>query len=76
MIENFRAHPHTRAACLEAARSFEQCAAKNLVEAQDSADRGAADSALQSQAKTRLAQQHARDLAFACEKCVDVLNAG
>jgi hypothetical protein len=87
MIENFRAHPYTRAVCLEAARLFEKCAAKHLVEAHDSADRGAANSALQFQAKTRLAQQHAssgicvrkmsppRHRAFNLDDD-DVLNAG
>jgi hypothetical protein len=59
MIENFRAHPYTRAVCLEAARLFEQCAAKHLVEAQDWADRGVVDSALEFQTKARLAQQRA-----------------
>jgi hypothetical protein len=59
MIENFRAHPYTRAVCLEAARLFEQCAAKHLVEAQDWADQGAMESALESQTKARLAQQRA-----------------
>jgi hypothetical protein len=59
MIENFRTHPYTRAVCLEAARLFEQCAAKHLVEAQDWADQGAVDSALEFQTKARLAQQRA-----------------
>ena len=59
MIENIRTHPYTRAVCLEAARLFEQHAAKHLVEGQDRADQGAADSALEFQAKARLAQQRA-----------------
>lgn len=59
MIENIRAHPYTRAVCLETARLFEQRAAKDLVKAQDSADRGVADSALELQSKARLAQQRA-----------------
>ena len=59
MIENFRTHPYTRAVCLETARLFEQHAAKHLVEAQDRADQGAADSALEFQTKARLAQQRA-----------------
>lgn len=59
MIENFRAHPYTRAVCLETARLFEQRAAKHLVEAQDAADEGAVDSAREFQAKARLAQERA-----------------
>ncbi len=59
MIENFRAHPYTRSVCLETARLFEQCAAKSLVEAQDWADRGVTDLALQCQTKARLAQRRA-----------------
>jgi hypothetical protein len=59
MIENIRAHPYTRAVCLEAARLFEQRAAQHLVEAQDWADRGAVDSALEFQTKARLEQQRA-----------------
>ena len=59
MIENIRTHPYTRTVCLETARLFEQRAAKHLVEAQDGADQGAADSALEFQTKARLAQQRA-----------------
>jgi hypothetical protein len=59
MIENFRAHPYTRSVCLETARLFEQRAAKHLVEAQDSADQGVTDSALERQTKARVAQQRA-----------------
>ena len=59
MIENIRTHPYTRAVCLETARLFEQHAAKHLVEAQDRADQGAGDSALEFQTKARLAQQRA-----------------
>jgi hypothetical protein len=59
MIENFRTHPYTRAVCLEAARLFEQRAAKHLVEAQDWADQGVANSVLELQTKARLAQQRA-----------------
>jgi hypothetical protein len=54
VIENFRAHPYTRSVCLETARLFEQHAAKHLVEAQDSADRGVTDSALELQTKARV----------------------
>jgi hypothetical protein len=59
MIENFRTHPYTRAVCLETARLFEQRTAKHLVEAQDAADEGAADSAQQFQTRAKLAQQRA-----------------
>jgi hypothetical protein len=59
MIENIRNHPYTRAVCLETARLFEQHAAKHLVEAQDRADQGVANSALEFQTKARLAQQRA-----------------
>ena len=59
MIENFRTHPYTRAVCLETARLFEQQAAKDLVEAQCSADEGSLDRARELQAKARLAQQRA-----------------
>jgi hypothetical protein len=59
MIENIRIHPYSRAVCLETARLFEQHAAKYLVEAQDRADQGAGDSALEFQTKARLAQQRA-----------------
>ncbi len=59
MIENIRAHPYTRAVCLETARLFEHRAAKHLVEAQDSADQGVANSALEFQTKARFAQQRA-----------------
>jgi hypothetical protein len=59
MIENIRTHPYTRAVCLETARLFEQRAAKHLVEAQDRADQGAADSAVEFQTEARLAQQRA-----------------
>jgi hypothetical protein len=59
MIENIRAHPYTRAVCLETARLFEQRAAEHLVESQEWADQGAADSALEFQTKARLAQQRA-----------------
>ena len=60
MIENIRNHPYTRAVCLETARLFEHRAAKHLVEAQDWADQGVANSALEFQTKARLAQQRAR----------------
>jgi len=59
MIENMRSHPYTRAVCLETARLFEREAAKDLVEAQCSADEGAADRARELQAKARLSQQRA-----------------
>jgi hypothetical protein len=59
MIEKIRTHPYTRAVCLETARMFEHRAATHLVEAQDRADQGAADSALDFQTKARLAQQRA-----------------
>lgn len=59
MIENLRSHPYTRAVCVETARLFECQAAKDLVEAQCSADQGAADRARELQAKARLAQQRA-----------------
>ncbi len=59
MIENIRSHPYTRAVCLETARLFEQRAAKHLVKAQDWADQGVANSALEFQTKARLAQQRA-----------------
>ena len=59
MIENIRTHPYTRAVCLETARLFEHHAAKHLVEAQDWADQGVANSALEFQTKARLAQQRA-----------------
>jgi hypothetical protein len=59
MIENIRTHPYSRAVCLETARLFEQHAAKHLIEAQDKADQGAADSAQGFQTKARLAQQRA-----------------
>src|ERR1700689_3269214 len=59
MIENIRTHPYTRAVCLETARLFEQRAAKHLVEAQDWADQGVANSALEFQTKARLVQQRA-----------------
>ncbi len=59
MIENFRAHPYTRAVCLETARLFEGQAAKDLVEAQCSSDEGALNRAQELQAKARLAQQRA-----------------
>jgi len=59
MIENIRAHPYTRAVCLETARLFEHRAAKHLVEAQDWVDQGVANSALEFQTKARLAQQRA-----------------
>ena len=60
MMENIRTHPYTRAVCLETARLFEQRAAKHLVEAQDWADQGAANSALEFQTEARLAQQRAQ----------------
>ena len=60
MIENIRNHPYTCAVCLETARLFEHRAAKHLVEAQDWADQGVANSALEFQTKARLAQQRAR----------------
>ena len=59
MIENIRAHPYTRAVCLETARLFEHRAAKHLVEAQEWADQGVANSALEFQTKARFAQQRA-----------------
>ena len=59
MIENIRTHPYTRAVCLETARLFEGQAAKDLVEAQCSADEGSLDRARELQAKARLAQQRA-----------------
>jgi hypothetical protein len=59
MIENIRTHPYTNAVCLETARLFERRAAKHLVEAQDWADQGVANSALEFQTKARLAQQRA-----------------
>jgi hypothetical protein len=59
MIENIRTHPYTRAVCLETARLFEHRAAKHLVEAQDWADQGVVNSALEFQTKARLAQQRA-----------------
>jgi len=59
MIENIRTHPYTRVVCLETARLFERQAAKDLVEAQCSADEGALDRARELQAKARLAQQRA-----------------
>jgi hypothetical protein len=59
MIESFRTHPFTRAVCLEAARLFEQRAAKDLVDAQCRADEGALGDAQRLQAKARLAQQRA-----------------
>jgi hypothetical protein len=59
MIENLRTHPYTRAVCLEAARLFEQQAARDLVEAQCCADRGAQEQAEELQANARLAQQRA-----------------
>jgi hypothetical protein len=39
--------------------TFEQCAAKHLLEAQDWADHGVVDSALEFQTKARLAQERA-----------------
>ena len=59
MIENLRGHPYTRSVCLETARLFEQRAAKHLVEAQDWADQGVTNSALELQTKARVAQQRA-----------------
>jgi hypothetical protein len=59
MIENIRTHPYTRAVCLETARLFEARAAQYLVEAQDCADQGIPNSALEHQANARLAQQRA-----------------
>jgi hypothetical protein len=59
MIENFRGHPYTRSVCLETARLFEQRAAKHLVEAQEWADQGIRNSALELQTKARVAQQRA-----------------
>jgi hypothetical protein len=59
MIENIRTHPYTPAVCLETARLFEHRAAKHLVEAQDWADQGVVDSALELQTRARLAQQRA-----------------
>jgi len=55
MIESFRTHPYTRAVCLETARLFERQAAKDLVEAQCSADQGAADRARELQTAARVA---------------------
>jgi hypothetical protein len=60
MIESFRTHPFTRAVCLEAARLFEQLAAKDSVAAQCRADEGVLNEAQLFQAKARLAQQRAR----------------
>lgn len=60
MIESFHTHPFTRAVCLEAARLFEQRAAKDLVAAQCRADEGVLSEAQRFQAKARLAQQRAR----------------
>jgi len=60
MIESFRTHPYTRAVCLETARLFERQAAKDLVEAQCSADQGAADRARELQTAARVAQQRAK----------------
>lgn len=51
MIENIRTHPYKSAVCLETARLFEHRAAKHLVEAQDWADQGVANSALEFQTK-------------------------
>ena len=59
MIENIRVHPYRRAVCLEAARLFEQCTASHLVAAQNWADQGAVDSALEFQTKAKLAQERA-----------------
>jgi hypothetical protein len=59
MIESFRSHPYTRAVCIETARLFELEAAKDLVEAQCSADQGSAERARELWAKARLAQQRA-----------------
>ena len=59
MIENLRTHPYTRAVCLETARLFEARAAQHLFQAQDCADQGVTNSALEYQAKARLAQQRA-----------------
>jgi hypothetical protein len=57
MIENIRTY--SRAVCLETARLLEQRAAQHLVEAQDCADQGVMNSALELQTKARLAQQRA-----------------
>jgi len=54
-----QSRPYTGAVCLEAGRLFEQCAAGHLVEAQDWADQGVTDSALELQTKARVAQQRA-----------------
>lgn len=59
MIEKFRRHPYTRAVCVETARLFECQAAKDLVEAQCSADQGAAERAQELQASAKLAQRRA-----------------
>jgi hypothetical protein len=75
MIENIRTHPHTRAVCLETARFFERRAAKHLVEAQDWADQGVANSALEFQTKARLAQQRANAWHLPCEKRLQLNSA-
>jgi hypothetical protein len=59
MIENIRTHPYSRAVCLDTARLLEQRAAQHLVKAQDCADQGVMNSALELQTKARLAQQRA-----------------
>jgi hypothetical protein len=51
--------PYTRSVCLETARLFEQRAAQRLVEAQDWADQGVTNSALELQTKARVALQRA-----------------
>jgi len=59
IIENTRTHPYPRGVCLETARVFERQAAKDLAEAQCSADEDALDRARELQAKAGLAQQRA-----------------
>src|SRR3954465_15270728 len=56
---SIRAHPYTRAVCVEPARLFEQRAARDLVEAQHWADSGAQEQARVLQPNARLAQQRA-----------------
>ncbi|MGO9401525.1 MAG: hypothetical protein ACLP19_27330 [Xanthobacteraceae bacterium] len=68
MIENIRTHPYTSAVCLETARLFEHRAAKHLVEAQDWADQGVANSALEFQSKARLCTAACESLASSREK--------
>jgi hypothetical protein len=75
MIESFRTHPFTRTVCLEAARLFEQRAAKDLVEAQRRADDGALGEGQRLQAKARHAQQRARAWHLRAQNAADGLMA-